>query len=217
MDGGAYTADRAAALSGVPRSTVHYWARAGIVSPSVSPERVKLWSYADLLALRTVYWLRRRKTVDLGDDIPPSTMPAVRRALAELARLELSFAHEGRPTLFVTPEGVIVLQPPAGPARQLGGQTFLPGALDLIAPFSTLEKTRGVDLVRPGPSIRIVPLKLGGAPHVMGTRIDTEGLAALEHRGFDIPRILKLYPDLSADQVRDALDVEHQLRENLAA
>ncbi len=44
---------RRAALSGVPKSTVHYWSRQGILVPSVSPERVKLWSYGDLMALRS--------------------------------------------------------------------------------------------------------------------------------------------------------------------
>lgn len=52
---GAYTADRAAALSGVPKSTIHYWARKEVLVPSISPERVKLWSYTDLLGLRTIY------------------------------------------------------------------------------------------------------------------------------------------------------------------
>lgn len=52
---GAYTAERAAALSGVPKSTIHYWARQDILVPSVSAERVKLWSYGDLMALRTIY------------------------------------------------------------------------------------------------------------------------------------------------------------------
>jgi DNA-binding transcriptional MerR regulator len=41
---GAYAADRAAALSGVPQSTIHWWARNEILIPSVSAERVKLWS-----------------------------------------------------------------------------------------------------------------------------------------------------------------------------
>jgi uncharacterized protein (DUF433 family) len=217
VDGGAYTADRAAALSGVPRSTVHYWAREGVVSPSVSPERVKLWSYADLLALRTVYWLRQRKTADAGHVVPASTMPAVRRALAELAKVDVGFGAGDRPALFVTLDGEIVLQPPDEPARRLSGQIVMPGALDLIAPFTTQERTRGVDLARPAPRIRIVPRKLAGAPHVEGTRIDTEGLAALERRGFDVPRILKLYPDLDPEQVEQALAVERQLRENLAA
>lgn len=34
---------------------LHYWARQEILVPSVSPERVKLWSYGDLMALRTIY------------------------------------------------------------------------------------------------------------------------------------------------------------------
>jgi uncharacterized protein (DUF433 family) len=52
---------------------------------------------------------------------------------------------------------------------------------------------------------------------VVDTRIDTEGLATLERRGFDVPRIIRLYPDLTERQVRDALAVESQLRKNLAA
>ncbi|HZO49924.1 MAG TPA: MerR family transcriptional regulator [Gaiellaceae bacterium] len=52
---GAYTADRASALSGVPKSTLHYWARIEILVPRISPERIKLWSYPDLMALRTIY------------------------------------------------------------------------------------------------------------------------------------------------------------------
>jgi len=46
---GCYEAPRAAALSGVPVSTVYYWARTRVVVPTVSPERKKLWSYADLM------------------------------------------------------------------------------------------------------------------------------------------------------------------------
>ena len=55
---GCYDARRTAALSGVPRSTVYDWARKGVVVPSISSEREKLWSYADLMALRIVSWLR---------------------------------------------------------------------------------------------------------------------------------------------------------------
>jgi DNA-binding transcriptional MerR regulator len=55
--GGAYTMERAAALSGVPKSTAYYWARKGLLQPSAS-QRPLLWSYTDLLALRTISsWL----------------------------------------------------------------------------------------------------------------------------------------------------------------
>jgi DNA-binding transcriptional MerR regulator len=36
---GAYSADRASALSGVPKSTIHYWSRHELLEPSVSSER----------------------------------------------------------------------------------------------------------------------------------------------------------------------------------
>ena len=40
---GAYSADRASALSGVLKSTIHYWARTEVLLPSVSAEKVKLF------------------------------------------------------------------------------------------------------------------------------------------------------------------------------
>ena len=91
---GAYTADRAAALSGVPLSTVHYWARKEILIPSVSPERRKLWSYPDLMGLRIIYWLRHEKTGDDGQEVPASTMPKVRGVLEQLAELDLALWSE---------------------------------------------------------------------------------------------------------------------------
>lgn len=81
---GCYDAQRAAALSGVPKTTIYWWANHGIVVPSVSPERVRLWSYADLMALRMGAWLRHDKPSDDGQVLPASPMTKVRRALALL-------------------------------------------------------------------------------------------------------------------------------------
>jgi DNA-binding transcriptional MerR regulator len=67
---GAYPADRAAALSGVPKATIYYWARNEVLSPSVSPTRVRLWSYSDLLGLRTIAWLRATKKSLDGFEVP---------------------------------------------------------------------------------------------------------------------------------------------------
>lgn len=214
--GGAYTAARASALSGVPQTTIHYWAREGIVVPSVSAQRVKLWSYQDLLALRTVYWLRQRKTASTGHEIPATAMRTVRQALDELRSLDLeTVGDDGEATLVITPDGQVLVREPGSPPRLPTGQGILPEVLDVIAPFSTLERTRGVDLRAPAEHVRILPRRLAGAPHVSGTRIDTESLAALRSRGFDDQRILALYPELSAGQLADALSVEAQLAENL--
>lgn len=86
---GVYEARRAAALAGVPVSTVYDWARKEVVVPGVSPVRQKLWSYADLMALRIVSWLRHPKEAPEGI-LPASPMPEVRRALARLANSGLT-------------------------------------------------------------------------------------------------------------------------------
>lgn len=102
---GAYPADRAAALSGVPLSTVHYWSRNDIVVPRVSAERVKLWSFSDLMALRIVYWLRQTKATADGAAVPRTRMSAVKRAVTQLGELDLGLwsetsgpASEARPS-----------------------------------------------------------------------------------------------------------------------
>jgi len=213
MPGGAYSAERAAALSGVPLSTVHYWARTDILVPGVSPERVKLWSFADLLALRTIYWLRQEKKVR-GWDIPRTTMPTVRRALAALKRQELEvFPDDRDSTIVIDRKGKIFIRN-RGAIRTTEGQHVL-DLLDLIAPFETAEGLYGPDLRRPRPLLRIVPGKLGGSPHVRETRLETEAIAALGERGFSVGAIRKLYPFVLPEAIDQAIDLERQLARNV--
>lgn len=212
--GGAYAADRASALSGVPKSTIHWWARENILVPSVSPEKVKLWSYADLIGLRVIYWLRQRKATELGVDIPATSMSAVRRALTELRTLEVPLWRDDRSTLLVNGDGHVYLEGPHG-IQTLEGQLAHEDLLDLVAPFTTGEGLRGPNLVRPRPELRIVPGKLSGSPHVVGTRVETRALAALTQDGFDENGIIELYPFLTRAQVEQAIDLEQQLAQNL--
>lgn len=184
---GAYTADRAAALSGVPRSTMHWWARERILVPSVSATKQKLWSFGDLMGLRTIYWLRQRKTTESGVDIPATSMEAVRAALASLADLEIPLWRGDRPMILVNGEGHVYLETP-----------------------------EGVQTVDPRPELRIVPGKLSGSPHIAGTRVETRAIAALFNDGYDASQVAELYPYLSTEQIVQALDLEQQLAQNLS-
>jgi len=211
---GAYTADRAAALSGVPKSTIHWWARNDVLIPSVSATRVMMWSYADLMGLRVIYWLRQRKTTKRGVEIPRTSLPAVRRALKEVRALRISLFEDGRPRILVDLTGKVHVK--RGDAvHDLEGQTVSERVIDLIAPFTTAEGTRGPDLLSPRTDLRIVPGKLSGSPHVVHTRLETRALSALSADGFDIPAIHRLYPYLSTPQIEQALDLEQQLANNL--
>lgn len=211
---GAYTADRAAALSGVPKSTIHWWARHDVLIPSVSATKVMLWSYSDLMGLRVIYWLRQRKTTTKGVEVARTSMPAVRRALKELRELNLSLWDRDRPSVLVDASGHLLVKHPAG-VHDLSGQVVSEDLLDLIAPFSTSEGTRGPDLIAPRADLRIVPGKLSGSPHVVHTRLETRALAALATDGFDVPGIHRLYPYVTTLQIEQALELEKQLEDNL--
>jgi uncharacterized protein (DUF433 family) len=214
---GAYPADRASALSGVPVSTIHYWARTHVLLPSVSAERVKLWSYSDLMGLRTIYWLRQSKSPDNGQPIPATSMRAVRKALEALEAVDLGIWTEERgATVAVSRSGEIFFTQEDS-VTTVSGQRALAGEwLDLIAPFET-EQGCAPHLHRPRPSLRIVPGKLSGSPHIVKTRIETLALAALETRGLPEAKIAALYPAAPADSIAEALDLEHQLQQNLRA
>ena len=214
---GAYSADRAAALSGVPKSTVHYWARKEILVPSVSAERIRLWSYSDLLALRVIAWLRATKTAPDGQAIAPTTMTAVRTGLRELANIDLAlWTEEGSPNIAVDRGGRIVLNATPSPEHPDGQAVLDADALDLLRPLAIGRLVRGPDLVAPRPRLRIVPGKLAGAPHVHRTRIETEALAALRRRGMTVGKITALYPAIDTADVEDALDLECELQPDLA-
>lgn len=215
---GTYQANRAAALSGVPKSTVHYWAREGVLIPSISAERVKLWSYADLLGLRTIYWLRQEKQSPEGQPVPKTPMSRVREALAALREVTQRLTCEEPLGVAVDRAGRIVVLEEGGATQAPGGQGLLNGELlDLTGPFAAEAGLLGPDLRRPRPHLRILPGKLGGSPHLEGTRLETEALGALADRGLPEAKIYRLYPTVKRVGVDEALDLERQLAGNLAA
>ena len=142
-------------------------------------------------------------------------MPAVRRALKALRELDLPLWQTEGPMLFVDGSGRIYMKKPDENPQTLDGQLADQGLLDLVAPFSTSEGTRGPDLIKPRPELRIVPGKVSGSPHVVHTRLETRALAALSTEGFGVDGIHRLYPSVTLGQIEQALDLEKQLADNL--
>lgn len=173
-----------------------------------------LWSFADLMGLRVIYWLRQKKTTAHGVEIPATTMPMVRRALKQLRAFDLSVWDRDRQTVLVDVRGEIHVQQDER-VQTLAGQVVNDDLVNLVCPFATREGTKGPDLVTPRPQLRILPGKLGGSPHVVHTRLETRALAALYADGFDVTRIHRLYPYVSEAQILEALDLEKQLDANL--
>jgi uncharacterized protein (DUF433 family) len=199
---GCYSAARAAALAGVPKSTVYDWARKGVVVPSVSPVHEKLWSFQDLLVLRAVQWLRKRK-----DEVPASPMAQVRAALEQTV-------HDGNspwadPTVRITVDltgRVFVERLPGAPHDAYGQAAWkFDDRINLLDAFGG-----SFHLVRPTAHIAIRPSRLSGEPHLEGTRIATFDLAALVTDGYPAEQVASLY-EIPLDRVKEAVDYEERL------
>ena len=179
-----------------------------------------LWSWADLLALRAIYWLRAAKP-ELA--VRSTTMQNVRNVLAALeedygTRLGEHLANRsvilrvdsgGRPYIDVNE---LVVSPVASSVYQTASPELI---LDLLAEYEPGLGLHGPHLLVPRPLLRIIPGKLGGEPHVYDTRVETRGLMALNTRGYETERILEFYPFLDAASVQQAIDLEEQLTRNL--
>jgi DNA-binding transcriptional MerR regulator len=211
---GVYTADRAAALAGVPKTTLYYWAREGVYAPSASPLKIKRWSFLDLLALRAIYWLRQDKS-----QAARTTMRNVRAALENAAEKQIPF---GELNLLVDPRGRVHFRRHEGePLELTGGQEVLQdplGELNLLTEYRVAGSV-GPDLRVPKPELRIIPGKLTGEPHVSHTRVATIQLWSLHVQGFDTSRIERLYPVLHErpGAIQQSISLEAQLSLNVAA
>lgn len=210
---GAYSAERAAALAGVPKSTIYYWARKGHLIPSVS-QKPLLWSYTDLLALRTIYWLRQPKRA-FDREVPATSMSKVKRALEQLRELDLGLFEEGRPSVAVTSQGDVAINVDALPLRLSDGQYLNPELVNIIGPFEGLEGAKGPDLLWPRATVQILPRKISGAPHIAGTRLPTQSIFALKDRGFSLEQIARIYPFASTQALEESIDLEEQLAFNV--
>src|SRR5262245_38081504 len=165
---GSYSASRTAALAGIPISTLYYWAKTDLVPPSVSDQRIRRWSYADLLVLRLVDWLRKDKArADDRAALPRASMAQIRAELWRAADLGERLLDSGF-TVEVDPSGRLHFGTGAEKWIELGGgrRQYEAGALDLVRPFELHVGVIGPDLVRPGETLRMIPGKVSGEPHV---------------------------------------------------
>jgi uncharacterized protein (DUF433 family)/DNA-binding transcriptional MerR regulator len=207
---GVYDARRAAALSGVPKRTLTWWAQKGYYRPSISPEpRPRLWSWYDLVALRTIDWLRQPKKDggDGGDEYKGVPFRRIRAAIDEIDRRGLSRANLHK-LVVQTRNGIPYLNIEEQLVRADGsGQLAMPDALAVIFPYK-----QGPDLLEPRPLLRIIPGKLHGEPHLLNTRISSATIWALHTDGFLLPRIHDMYPEADLEALTQAIDLEESLQ-----
>jgi DNA-binding transcriptional MerR regulator/uncharacterized protein (DUF433 family) len=202
---GVYDARRAAALSGVPKRTLTWWAEKGYYRPSISPApRPRLWSWYDLIALRTIDWLRQP-----GEGIKGVPLHRILEALEEMDRRGLSRADLHN--LVVKTEGGIPFLKQQLVRADSGGQIGMRDVLAVVEPYKV-----GPDLLQPRPLLRIIPGKLHGEPHLLNTRISSATIYALHADGFDLRQIRAMYPEAEEEALAQAVDLEESLQTRAA-
>lgn len=205
---GRYEIERAAQLSGVPRSTIYDWRRSESLVPEYTGASPISWSYRDLVYLRLLAWLRQRR---MPRDRASGLVAAVRSSIEEGDEFE-SIRSDGR--IILTDQSM---------ENRFGGENVFPmdeivelmDQFDLTEPVEELGRNRlwGPSLSKPTDLTYISPWVMAGEPCIDGTRIPTASVFALaEDRGLQPIQISALYPGVSEESIEDAVELERRLR-----
>jgi uncharacterized protein (DUF433 family)/DNA-binding transcriptional MerR regulator len=198
----AFSVPIASVLSGASVDQLAYWRKqTASAAPLLVPEAKRsgryLYSWADVVALRSIVYLRQEKS-----------LPRIRRAVGLLRALEADqWEHLARYTLISTKASIIV-RTPSGELLDLEQQpaTVVSEVLmrDVLAPFTTRDGRDVPDLENPRRLLTVNPRVLAGYPVIAGTRVPFDVVAGLAEDGVPAAEIVEMYPSVDPASVGDA-------------
>ncbi|EEW50461.1 putative toxin-antitoxin system, antitoxin component [Corynebacterium efficiens YS-314] len=202
----AFPIELTVALSGATKHQLYSWNKKGLLSPEISTDRIEgfLWSFRDIVALRTFIKLRS-----------DHSLQAIRKALTNLRELSLT-EHPSTYTLTSDGTSVFLVEDDGKNATDLlreRGQKIITNLDDVLKGFRhPSNKGDVVDLLHPRKRLEVNEGKLGGFPTIRGTRVAYDTIANLIYDGEVRPKDVELYfPDVTAADAKDALDFYHQV------
>ena len=196
----AYPVKMAAALSGATVNQLRHWrsARTGpLLVPEVATAPRVLYSFKDVLALRTCVRLREQ-----------TSLQKIRSAIQSLRDLgeadhlaSYRLVSDKRGNIQLVSEDEVV---------NLGSN---PGQLQVVAVIGEVIESfaarAGVlvpPLLHPRPHLDVDPETQGGTPVIADTRVPYDAVADLMRDGVPAARIADYYPSVTAEAAEDALD-----------
>lgn len=208
----AFTSQQVGRLTGLSQRVLRYWEQTGVYTASYVDERPRvpyrrIYSFRDVVSLRTLALLRKRYRVKLDDlrrtgsflreTYPDRTDP--------WAALRFGVLHSR--VVFRNPEtgDWMTATPP--------GQTILPIDIEEIA-RATEQEAACLTERRPEDIGMVVRQRyvLGNAWRLAGTRIPTSAIWHFHEDGADVAAIRRAYPDLTEADIAAAIDHERRLR-----
>lgn len=204
----AFTVPIASVLSGASIGQLAYWRRPtekaeALLVPETKRAGRYLYSWADIVALRSIVYLREEKS-----------LPRIRRAVRQLRALEADeWEHLSKYTLARTSESIYVRRPDG----QILDLERAPGAIleetlmsDVLAPFEAKGKVVPA-LEHPREHLDVDPDILDGFPVISGSRVPFHIVASLAEDGADAAEITEVYPSVDPRGIPDAQDFAQQV------
>lgn len=202
----AFDIDLTVALSGASRDQLYRWNRGKLLIPEISTDPTEgfLWSFRDIIALRTFVKLRKHHSLQ-----------AIRKALSNLRDLSLT-DHPSSYTLVSDGSSVFLVEDEGEEATDLlkqKHQKIISNLDDIFRGFThPNRKGKVVDLRAPRPLLQVNERRMGGFPTIRNTRIPYDIIGNLIYDGDVSPsQVSDYYPGVTAEDALDALDFLKQV------
>lgn len=190
-------------MSGATMHQLAYWRAEKILVPEVENKKSPyLYSFRDIVALRTFAWMRSDHSLQM-----------IRRMFDTLGELDMvehpssyKLAKLGSSLVVVRNDGVIV------DVGKEPGQEVLGSLEDVFAEFEDRKGRTIENLLHPRRGVEVNPDRLGGWPTIAGTRIPFDTIADLIADGSISPeKISTFYPGVTASAALDALSYQDSI------
>ncbi len=196
--------DLTTTLTGVTPYQLRSWRRFGLLVPEVSAKKPPLYSFRDLVALRTVAHLRSS-----------TSLQKIRKAFAALPEFDLT-DHPSEYSFAVAEDSIVVwTEDGFMDLVKKPGQYHLVSLADIYRPFRNRSNDLVADFEHPRPKLSVNARRLGGWPTIDGTRVPFDTVADAMSGDSPIGRedIRRFYPGVTAAAADDALDFARDVAE----
>ncbi|MFJ4208803.1 DUF433 domain-containing protein [Paenarthrobacter sp. NPDC089675] len=202
----AFPSELASVLSGASMSQLIHWrATPALLVPEVASRPRALYSFRDIVALRTFVRLR--------SELP---LQRIRTALSTLQNYDLT-DHPSSYKLITERKTIFLVDEDGSDAVDLverRGQTLLLSMAHVFAPFTNMQGQDVVDFRQPRANIEVRERRMGGWPTIAGTRVRYDTVALLlEDGSVSAEDAHFFYPQVTRQAALDAVDFDSSVRD----
>ncbi|QOT16512.1 DUF433 domain-containing protein [Paenarthrobacter sp. YJN-5] len=199
----AFPIDLTAVLTGTSVSQLTRWRQRGLVVPEIQDTNPAVYSFRDLVAIRTVAFLRSQ-----------ISLQKIRKAYANLDPLAFTehpsqyrFGTDGKSIGVADEEGRVV------DLVKAPGQISLFTFEEVFDSFVNRSGREVVNFLRPRAHLEVLPGRVGGWPTVDGTRVTYDTIASLvDNDTITVEEVPLYYPSVSVAGAADALSFDAEVR-----